>query len=76
MDITQKSTNWSLNTVSKYPFQGLLLKYTSSDSCNDGMYRSESMTDCEDCTGGNETNAEKSECGKGKTYILPEKYWQ
>ena len=42
-----------------------------SDSCLDGMYRSESMNDCEECTGGKETNSEKSECGEFKTF-LPE----
>ncbi|KAL5258124.1 hypothetical protein ACHWQZ_G012922 [Mnemiopsis leidyi] len=30
--------------------------------CQDGMYRSESMEDCEVCTDGKETNDEKSEC--------------
>ena len=53
----------------------MLLKYTSSDSCHDGMYRSESMEDCEDCIGGKETNAEKSECGECKTFY-PEMEWQ
>ena len=32
------------------------------------MYRSESMNNCEECTGGKETNAEKSECGECKTF--------
>ena len=38
-------------------------KVTPSVFCQDGMYRSESMKNCEDCAEGKETNAEKSECG-------------
>ena len=59
MNVRVLSANWSLNPAS------------CSDFCQDGMYRSESMNNCEECTRGKETNSEKSECGECKTF-LPE----
>ena len=56
------------------PISLIIIQHTSahfsSVLCEDGMYRSESMEDCEECTNGKETNAEKSECGMWHSFCL------